>query len=79
MADKIEKMIVKVQVSLFTSDDIPTVLVYNEDRSHRYEGPIIKGLMKKMNGYPKKFFWANVNLSRPDLIDILEEAPWQKW
>lgn len=48
-------MIVKVQVSLATSHQNPQVLVYNEDRSVRYEGDADVELLLKMDGRPKMF------------------------
>lgn len=73
-----EKIIVKVQVSLFTSEDEPQVLVYSENHKHQYEGPVTEEVIYAMDGEPKKFFYARIP-KKPGMIELLEEAPWQSW
>jgi hypothetical protein len=72
------KQIVKVQTSLFTSDGIPSVMIYTEDHKHSYEGPAEAFLLDMMDDEPKKFFFAWVP-EKPGIIQLIEEAPWQSW
>jgi hypothetical protein len=72
------KEIVKVQISLFSSEPTAQVLVYNESRSHLYEGDAPAEIVELMDGEPKKFFWANMPKEK-GFIELLKEAPWQDW
>ncbi len=69
-------MIVKVQMSLFTTASCPQVLIYNEDRTVMWQGDAPKGLKKLMKGEPKKFFYATTKNKN---IILGEEAEWQDW
>jgi hypothetical protein len=69
-------MIVKVQLSIFTSGERQRVLIYNADRSVIFEDDASKHIIKKMNGSLKKFFHAEVN--NTDIV-LGSEASWQNW
>jgi hypothetical protein len=54
--------VVKVQLSLATSDGKPSVLVYNKQRNLSWEGRPDRWLAKRLSGQPKAFFnakWDN--------------------
>ena len=75
-----KQQIVKVQVSLFTSEEKPQVLIYNKDRSVMGEFPLTPDIEEAMGGDHKKFFYALVPLGKKEVqIELLEEAPWQVW
>jgi hypothetical protein len=57
-ADKMECMIVKVQLSQFSSDGKRMVLIYNKDRSIRKEREADVDFLILMNDEPKKYFEA---------------------
>ncbi len=73
-----KKVIVKVQLSLATSHDKQQVLVYDEDHKNSYEGDASPEIIKAMDGEVKKFFYA-IFPTKPGMIDMFEEAPWQDW
>ena len=70
-------MIVKIQISLATSADKSRVLVYNEDRSIRWEDKAPEAVLILMNGAPKRFFHADVDKDGRLILD--SEAPEQEW
>ncbi len=74
---KNERFIVKVQVSLFTSGQVPMMLVYNEDQSYMQEFPADKEIVEEMNGEPKVFMWAHIG--DDDILNLEDLAPWQSW
>jgi hypothetical protein len=53
-------MIVKVQLSEFSSANAPKVLIYDETRSFRYEGGINSDMVEAMGGRAGVFFEAEV-------------------
>jgi hypothetical protein len=69
-------MIVKVQVSMFTSAEEQTVLVYNKDKSVMFQGEATPKVLKMMAGRFKAFFKARM---RGKEIDIIKPAKWQDW
>ena len=74
--------IVKVQLSLASSDGVQRALVYNRKRDHQGEFPAPPDLVKKMNGRPKAFFAAAFRKNKGGdgyTILIGDEAPWQDW
>lgn len=70
------KFLVKVQVSLYTTESKPQILIYNEDHSIFFQGDMYKGLEKRIKE-PKKFWWAHV--SKKNMIVLDKPAPWQDW
>jgi hypothetical protein len=69
-------MIVKVQVSLATTHDRATVLVYNESRRVFYEGDADADLLAKMNGRKKAFFSARLNGTIVDIGEMVKDYKW---
>jgi hypothetical protein len=71
-------MIVKVQISLESADNVRRVLVYNEDRSFAYQGGINDEVLASMKlyGRPKAYFEAEVVKG---VIEIGEEVEAQDW
>ncbi len=72
-------MIVKVQVSQFSSDDITSILVYDESRKFQYETnnpKEVEPIVKMMNGNPKAYFNAKMIGTR---FQILGQAKKQDW
>ncbi|MCK5017226.1 MAG: hypothetical protein KAS32_09145 [Candidatus Peribacteraceae bacterium] len=68
-------MIVKVQISI--GREIPSMFIYNEDRSVQYEGPTPKSIVKEMRGSPKEFFTAYINDKQE--IALVEKIAQQDW
>ena len=69
-------MIVKLQVSFFSSEERESVLIYDERQKvfeHIGFSDYLKGLM---DGEIKKYFYAEKDGAK---LNILEEAPWQEW
>lgn len=72
-------MIVKVQISQFSSDNIERLLVYDESRKFMYEteeSKEIKPIKELMKGQAKAFFNAALIGSE---FNILSSAEWQDW
>jgi len=75
-------MIVKVQLSQFDSGGRKRMLVYNEDRSVRYEEDATKEILSVMQNEQKRFFHAKVVTKKKPpsrTIQIESVAPWQSW
>jgi len=69
-------VIVKVQVSLASSDGVTRCLIYNKDRSFAYEGGLNEDMVKTMAGRPKAYFKATLG---SEGLEIWEEMPEQDW
>lgn len=69
-------MIVKVQVSLASSDGVTRVLIYNQSRSFKYEGGVNQDMVDTMAGRPKAFFEASMG---PEGLEIGDEVPDPGW
>ena len=70
-------MIVKVQLSLLSSAGKEQMLIYNEDRSVRYEAPADPKIKDLMGGRLKAYFTAEL---RPDgKLALGGEAMPQTW
>lgn len=78
-------MIVKVQISVGSSDGKKHMLIYNKDKSVMYEDEATDQVLKLMNGRPKLFFEAEVIphpqnwLKGEKVVNIIKETEWQKW
>lgn len=78
-------MIVKVQISQYSSDGEKKMLVYNEDRSVEYEDVATKEVLKKMGKSPKKYFEAEVIphpknwLRGESVVNLIKETKPQSW
>lgn len=70
-------MIVKLQRSIATSHEKPTVLIYNEDNSVIYETPLTKHLAKLVRGSGSKAYYHAEVVH--DEIVIGARAPDQEW
>jgi hypothetical protein len=70
------RFIVKVQISLATSFMAKQVLVYNKDRSLRWQGNASEEVLRLMGDLPKAFFWATVEGTEFMIQDV---APFQDW
>lgn len=69
-------MIVKVQVSLASSDGKPKYLVYNEDQSVTYQDDMFPALASLMAGRPKAYFTAEL---RDGKVLLGAEVKAQSW
>lgn len=69
-------MIVKVQISLFTTAKTRQVRIYNKSRSVDYQGDCDKAILAVMRGEPKAFFKAKI---KGEKIELLDHADWQGW
>lgn len=69
-------MIVKVQLSITSTEAKRQVLVYDESRKYRYEAEATKEIEKMMKGRLKAYFAARMNGTQ---IEILDEVQQQNW
>lgn len=69
-------MIVKVQVSLYTTHEARQCLIYDQSQRFRHQGEVSDELMSLMRGRAKAFFYADVH-GREFVIG--DEAPSQAW
>lgn len=69
-------MIVKVQLSIITSEKNRRVLIYNEDRTIEYETDASKEIVDLMRGDLKAFFHASMVETE---ISLNQRAEWQEW
>lgn len=75
--------IVKVQISLVTSDGSTRMLIYSKLSSIMYEGLATQDILDVMNGRPKAYFEAEL-VSDPDngnksRIKLIKEVKTQNW
>jgi hypothetical protein len=70
-------MILKVQVSIFSTHGTAMALIYNEDRSFVLEFRASERLLKKMGDEPKRFFEAEV--SQDGGVSLISLAPDPGW
>jgi hypothetical protein len=73
---KNKRFVVKIQRSLFTSEEFVQILIYNKSRSIYKQLDATEELIEVMGTEAKKFCYAtygNKNLT------IGEDAPWQDW
>lgn len=68
---------VKVQLSLYTNDNKRRMLVYNEDRSIKWEEIATEEVIIAMEGKNKRFFEAELDKdNRINLIKPVKEQCW---
>lgn len=72
------KTIVKVQVPLMTSEEVPAALVYDKTRKHQGFYPVSPELMDLMDGEPKKYFEAEI-LGEEIKVDFASEVAHPGW
>ena len=70
------RRIVKVQLSLRTSELCQQVLIYPRSRKDAYQGDATPEIVEMMNGELKAFFYAKI---KRDHFELEERAPWQDW
>ena len=70
-------MIVKIQLSQFTTSDQRQMLVYNEDRSVCAETPATPDKLKLFGTRSKLFVHAEID--RAGILTLGKLAPWQEW
>lgn len=69
-------MILKVQVSLASSDGVTRVLVYNKDRSFTYQGGVNQDMVDTMAGREKAFFEGGIVDGVLEMGDEVEDPGW---
>lgn len=69
-------MVVKVQVSLATTESEPQVLIYDRSRQYEYVGPMTPELLALVRSRPRAYFEASVERG---LFCIGRELPEQGW
>lgn len=70
-------MIVKVQLSLQSSNGVAYMLIYNEDRSVMYETEATEEIKTLMEMRPKAYFEAELDDEKKLIIG--KEVKHQKW
>jgi hypothetical protein len=71
-----DRIIVKVQLSLYTTEVERQVVVYNEDQSIFFEMDAPLDVLELMGERPKAFFYATL---KDGTLGLDEQAPWQNW
>lgn len=69
-------MVVKVQLSLFTSEEKRQCMVNSMDGSVIFIMTVTDGVLKIMGHDVKAFFHAEI---KNGLLEIGDRAPWQEW
>lgn len=69
-------MIVKVQISLASSDNKKQMLVYNKSRNVMYEDAASPEILKLIRNRPKAYFNAEVVNTKIVLDDEVEQQNW---
>jgi len=72
-----KKFIVKIQVSLFSSEPVQEVLIYNKDQSVRETFVLTDNIKNIMKDEPKLFFYAHIDKNKK--LNIDKSAKWQDW
>lgn len=88
-------MIVKVQLSISSSDKKRRVLIYNKARDYQWEGPVSKALLDELHSAKRlyvnfkleKSFWFAEAIMNPRkkgekasyVINLIAPAPWKEW
>lgn len=73
-------MIVKVQMSQFSSDGEQRLLIYNRDRSfldHLVVTDKLRPLVQRLSGRPKVYFEATLDADRN--VELGREVELQRW
>lgn len=72
-------MIVKIQISQFSSAGFTSILVYDESRDFQYETHVpeeVEPIIKLMNSNPKAYFNAKIVGTK---FQILSQVKKQNW
>jgi len=73
---KFGRMVVKVQLPLFTTHEGPQALVTNEDKSVLVEVPLSGPLAARVGKKMKAYFAAEVSKNTIELLDLVPDQPW---
>jgi len=74
-----QKIIVKVQKSMFTSDGSCSILIYDKTRKHTLEMDCPDELAEYMGDEPKMYFEALVPKEGAGFIELQQEVAEQEW
>lgn len=69
-------MIVKVQMSLASSDGVRRVLIYDRTRRFSYEGGVNEDVVEMMGGRAKAYFEAGIRNGNLEIGDEVEAQSW---
>ncbi|MEE9568327.1 MAG: hypothetical protein V3W37_02985 [Candidatus Binatia bacterium] len=69
--------IVKVQQSIRTSHDKPTMLIYNEGQGMRFQSELTDEVAELLNGRLKAYFYSEIG--DEGILTLKDEAPEQDW
>lgn len=69
-------MIVKMQRSLFSDNGQETVLIYDQSRTIHVVLPASRDLLRKLDGYDKRYFHAKLRHGRLELGRPAAEQNW---
>jgi hypothetical protein len=73
--NRVQTMIVKLQVPLSTNDT-PKALLYNQSRSFEMLYPITEQMRERLNGRPQAFFKLDLTQGEPILLDEVPDPGW---
>lgn len=69
--------ILKIQLSVASSEPYREVLLHNKDRTFEHIEPASAMMLALMGNRVKAFYYGRV--VKGNKIDLVEEAPWQDW
>jgi hypothetical protein len=72
-----DQVIIKVQLSIETTEEKRQVLAYNEDRSFMFEDDVSQDILNLMGDQLKAYFFAKIN--DDGAFEIMGFAPEQDW
>lgn len=79
MSNQSDRVVVKIQQSLYSSDSVKSVLVYDKDRTvfFQSEDPkIVNPLVERLGDEPKKYFKAAVAGKELKLYEEMKDETW---
>lgn len=78
--NSLDAFIIKIQISIATTEETPQVLIYNKNKSLYYQNKADKKILRLMKGAKKKYFYANMIGSKINILEkLLGEAEEQNW
>ena len=69
-------MIIKIQRSIVTNMPVPQVVIYNEDRSIFWQGPMPEDIKKLMGRYSKVYAKAKIVGTEVVVDRIIADQDW---
>jgi hypothetical protein len=69
-------VIVKIQVSQYTTAGQQQMFIYSKDESVKYQGPITEAVETIMQGRPKIYCEVKTYGDTIELIDVVEDQDW---